>query len=159
MKKLKNGVILFLSALLIVGAITGCGSTGAANSATSQKTENSAPASQTPSEQGQKTVLKVAYRQSDNPMTFQDENGNPSGALGEIFAIAAEYLDGYEIEYSRKEDFSDSEKATVTDADKTSKKLKELKKGKTYYVRVRAYKKVGDKKYYSKRSCTSSVFS
>ena len=99
MKKLKNGVILFLSALLIAGAITGCGSTGAANSATSQKTENSAPASQTPSEQGQKTVLKVAYRQSDNPMTFQDENGNPSGALGEIFAIAAEYLDGYEIEY------------------------------------------------------------
>ena len=60
--------------------------------------------------------------------------------------------DGYEIEYSRKKDFSDSETVSVKGAGKTSKVIKKLKKGKNYYVRVRAYKKSGGKTYYSKWS-------
>lgn len=46
---------------------------------------------------------------------------------------------GYEISYSLAKDFAKS-KTEVTTTTKTSKKLTKLTKGKTYYVRVRAYK-------------------
>ena len=44
---------------------------------------------------------------------------------------------GYEMVYSTKKNFSSKKKVTFTS---TSKKVKSLKKGKTYYVKVRAYK-------------------
>lgn len=99
MNKLKKGMALSLSALLITGALTGCGSSGTTGDSGAGSTETSTSTAEALSDAGQKKVLKVAYRQSDNPMTFQGEDGKPSGALGEIFAIAAEHLDGYEIEY------------------------------------------------------------
>ncbi|MCM1569768.1 MAG: Ig-like domain-containing protein [Roseburia sp.] len=46
---------------------------------------------------------------------------------------------GYEISYSLAKDFAESKTKVVTTTS-TSKKLTKLTKGKTYYVRVRAYK-------------------
>ncbi len=48
---------------------------------------------------------------------------------------------GYEIQYSTKKNFKDAKK-TSAKYDATSKTIKNLKKNTTYYVRVRAYKKV-----------------
>ncbi len=56
---------------------------------------------------------------------------------------------GYEISYSTKKNFKGAKKVKTT---KTSYTLKKLKKGKTYYVRVRSYAKVGKKIKYSKYS-------
>ena len=56
---------------------------------------------------------------------------------------------GYQIQYSVKSHFSNSKTKTIGKAATTSKKLTGLKKGKTYYIRIRSYKTVSGKKYYS----------
>ena len=65
-------------------------------------------------------------------------------------------IDGYEIEYGLKSDFSDAKKATVKGAGTASKEIKKLKGGKTYYVRIRAFKKVSGKLYCSAWSAAKS---
>ena len=64
--------------------------------------------------------------------------------------------DGYQIQYSTSSKFKNAK--TVTCSKKTAKTIiKKLKKGKKYYVRIRAYKKIGSKKYYGSFSKTKSV--
>ena len=58
-------------------------------------------------------------------------------------------IDGYEIQYSLKKNFKSAKTVKVTKAGTTSKEIKNLKKGKTYYVRIRAYKAVDRVTYYS----------
>ena len=58
-------------------------------------------------------------------------------------------IDGYEIQYGLKKNFKGAKKVTVSKAKTTSTTLKKLKSGKTYYVRIRSYKKVSGKTYYS----------
>lgn len=64
---------------------------------------------------------------------------------------------GYQIEYSTSSKFSKSKKITVSGSSKTSRKISSLKKGKKYYVRVRAYKTVSGKRYYGSWSSKKSV--
>ncbi len=58
---------------------------------------------------------------------------------------------GYQVTYSTSKKFTKKTTKTVTakGAAKTSKLIKSLKKGKTYYVKVRTYKTVKGTKYYS----------
>lgn len=56
---------------------------------------------------------------------------------------------GYQISYSTNKRFAGAKKVTVK---KNQYTIKKLKKGKTYYVRVRAYKMDGSKKVYGKWS-------
>lgn len=58
-------------------------------------------------------------------------------------------IDGYELEYSLKKSFKGARKITVRKAKTTAYELKGLKPKKTYYVRIRTWKKVGRKTYYS----------
>lgn len=58
-------------------------------------------------------------------------------------------IDGYEIQYSLKKNFASKKTKTVTKAGTTSQVIKNLKKGKIYYVRIRTYKIVKGVKYYS----------
>ena len=64
---------------------------------------------------------------------------------------------GYQIEYSLNEDFSGGRRSTVRKAGTTKKVIKKLKGGKKYYLRVRTYKKVGRKYYYSAWSNVKAV--
>ena len=67
---------------------------------------------------------------------------------------------GYEIQYSLGKKFPTGNKTktkTVKSAKKTSLTIKKLKKGKTYYVRVRAYNLDGKKKVYSAWSTKKKV--
>lgn len=61
-------------------------------------------------------------------------------------------IDGYEIEYSLKKTFKGAKKVTVSKAGTTETVLKKLKSKKTYYVRIRTFKKFQGKKYYSEWS-------
>jgi hypothetical protein len=61
---------------------------------------------------------------------------------------------GYEISYSTSSTFKNAKKATSTSASKT---VSGLTKGKTYYVRVRGYKKVSGTTYYSSWSAVKKV--
>lgn len=66
---------------------------------------------------------------------------------------------GYEIYYATKASFSKSSRKAVTISKykTTSKTIKKLKSNKTYYVKIRAYKKVGSKKIYGDWSNTMIV--
>lgn len=64
---------------------------------------------------------------------------------------------GYQIQYSTSSKFKKAKTVTVKGSKKTSKKISKLKKGKKYYVRVRAYKTVNGKKVYGSWSAKKSV--
>lgn len=66
---------------------------------------------------------------------------------------------GYQIKYSTSKKFTKktSKTATVKKATTTSKTVKDLKKKKTYYVKVRSYKTVNGKKVYSDWSNVKKV--
>ncbi|MCD8148252.1 MAG: leucine-rich repeat protein [Clostridiales bacterium] len=64
---------------------------------------------------------------------------------------------GYQIQYSTSSNFSSYKTVTVKNYKTVSKTISKLKKGKKYYVRVRAYKTVSGTKYYSAWSSKKSV--
>ncbi|MCD8013842.1 MAG: Ig-like domain-containing protein [Lachnospiraceae bacterium] len=65
---------------------------------------------------------------------------------------------GYQIQYSTSKTFSKGNKTKlVSGSSKAKVKLSGLKKGKTYYVRIRTYKTVSGKKYYSAWSSKKKV--
>ena len=65
---------------------------------------------------------------------------------------------GYEIQYSTSKNFKKGTKTIkVKSAKKTSVTIKKLKAKKKYYVRIRTYKKVGKKKYYSNWSARKTM--
>ena len=64
---------------------------------------------------------------------------------------------GYEIQYSVNKNFRSGSKKTVSGVSKTKYTLTKLQKNKTYYVRIRTYKKSGTKKYYSSWSKVKAV--
>ena len=58
-------------------------------------------------------------------------------------------ITGYQLQYATNSKFNSSKKATVSKKSTTFKTLKNLKKNKKYYVRIRTYRVVDGKKYYS----------
>ncbi len=64
---------------------------------------------------------------------------------------------GYQLQYSRYKSFKKAKKITVKGNKKLSKQVKKLSRHKKYYVRVRTYKTVDGKKYYSKWSKAKTV--
>lgn len=64
---------------------------------------------------------------------------------------------GYQVQYALKKNFSGAKAVTIAKTGTTSKKVLSLKAKKTYHVRVRTYKKVGGKTYYSAWSATATV--
>ena len=64
---------------------------------------------------------------------------------------------GYEITYSTKKNFSGAKTIKVKGARKSSYTIKKLISGKTYYVKIRAYKKVGNKIYHGGYSARKAV--
>ena len=64
---------------------------------------------------------------------------------------------GYQIQYSVYKSFKNAKKVTVKGYKTGAKTIKDLKSKKKYFVRVRAYKVVDGKKYYSKWSNSKTV--
>lgn len=63
---------------------------------------------------------------------------------------------GYQITYATNKSFKNAKSVSVS-SKKTSAVIKNLKKGKNYYVKIRSYKKIGGKKYYSVYSKVKTV--
>ncbi|MBC6681432.1 fibronectin type III domain-containing protein [Mogibacterium sp. BX12] len=65
---------------------------------------------------------------------------------------------GYQITYAQNKKFKKGKKTITISKNKTIKRtVKKLKARKTYYVKVRAYKKVGKTKIYGAYSGTKKV--
>jgi uncharacterized protein YjdB len=65
---------------------------------------------------------------------------------------------GYQVQYSKSKSFSSGNKTlTITKNTLINKTIGSLTKGKKYYVRVRSFKTVGGKKYYSAWSAVKAV--
>ena len=69
----------------------------------------------------------------------------------------AKQTSGYEIQYSLKSSFSGAKKVPISSSKTVSRKISGLKSGKKYYFRIRTYKKVGSKKFYSAWSKKKAV--
>ena len=65
--------------------------------------------------------------------------------------------DGYQIQYSSSKSFKGAKTLTVSGNKTTDKTIRYLVGGKTYYVRVRTFKKVGNIRYYSSWSSVKSA--
>lgn len=73
-----------------------------------------------------------------------------SGGKAEMNWKQNKTVTGYQIEYSISKNFSKAVKSkTVKNPKMTKATISKLKKGSTYYVRIRTYKSVGGKKFYS----------
>ena len=64
---------------------------------------------------------------------------------------------GYQVMYGTKSDLSDGKSVDITSNTNGKKTVKGLKAKKTYYVKVRSYKKVGNSKYYGAWSDVKKV--
>ena len=64
---------------------------------------------------------------------------------------------GYDIQYATDAGFSDAVTVSNLKSSRIRYKGYGLKQGKTYYVRLRTYKTVGGKKYYSAWSAKKAV--
>lgn len=86
--KNKKLLKLVVSGLTAVTLLTGCGS-----SATSSSTSTAS------SDTTKVKKVKVAYDQASKPMSWLDENGNPTGYDVETMKLVDELLPEYEFEY------------------------------------------------------------
>ena len=66
-------------------------------------------------------------------------------------------VSGYQLQYATDSSFKGAKTVTVKKAATTGTTVKKLTKGQKYYVRVRTYKKVGSKTYYSTWSASKNV--
>ena len=64
---------------------------------------------------------------------------------------------GYQIQYSTSSKFTSAKKVTIKQTDTRLQKVSKLSSGKKYYVRVRTYKKVSGKYYYSAWSRAKTI--
>ena len=66
-------------------------------------------------------------------------------------------VSGYQIQFATKDDFSDAVKKTVKGEETAKVTIKALEADMNYYVRIRTYKTVSGKKYYSSWSKSKKV--
>ena len=107
------------------------------------------------------TIKKVDVSSAQSQMkkakvTLSKIESKEKGKATVAFQQSAMKVDGYEVSYSTSSKFSAATTKTTT-TEKKSINLKNLKAGKKYYVRVRAYKEVSGIKVYGKYSNVKSV--
>ncbi len=108
-------------------------------------------------------TLTSAYRKPGTTVVFLSRAKISSVTTPKKGQLALKWkkvskADGYQIQYSRNSKFSRGNKTvTVKGGKKTSKTISKLTGKKNYYVRVRAYKTVNGKKYYSDWSVKKQI--
>ena len=120
--------------------------------ATTQPTDSSATATSTASTDSSKTT-KVSKPKKTSIKSVKNSAKKTITVKWKKVSGAS----GYVIEYATNKSFKKAKKVTVKKAGTVKKVIKKLKKGKRYYVRIRVYKTVSGKKYYSGWSAKKSV--
>jgi len=79
------------------------------------------------------------------------------GHINANWKKSADRVGGYQLQYSTKKSFSGAKMVNISKPGIVKRALKGLTTGKTYYVRIRAFKKVGKNTYYSVWSATKAA--
>lgn len=105
------------------------------------------------------STTKAASSKSNKPKKTSVSKLTPQKKGFKVTWKKSSNAKGYQVKYSTSKKFpkKSSETVTVKKATTTSKTVKNLKKNKTYYVKVRSYKTVNGKKVYSDWSNVKSV--
>ena len=98
---------------------------------------------------GNYTGTKTLYFTINPVKTSISKLSGGSKSLTVTWSKKSSQVTGYEIQYSTSKNFSGAKTATVKSYKTTKATIKNLKAKTTYYVRVRTYKTVDGKKYYS----------
>ena len=93
-------------------------------------------------------AAKAAFRINPKAVTGLKLTAD-RGQINASWKKAPGGVSGYQLQYSLNKGFSGAKKATVRKAATVKKALKNLKRGKVYYVRIRAWKKAGGETYWS----------
>ena len=100
-------------------------------------------------------TLKMTFQIVPKPTTISKVKAGSTGQATVTWKKGSG-ITGYEVSYSQSSSFDSEVKKTVK-ATKTSLTLSGLTSRKTYYVRIRTYKKVSGKYYYSSWSKAKTV--
>ena len=103
-----------------------------------------------------KTVKRVTVTVNPAGTTFRSVY-NSKGKKLKAYWKKNSRVSGYQLQYSTSKQFTNGKTVTLKGANCTGAIRSNLTKGKTYSVRVRTYKKVGGKVYYSAWSKTRQV--
>ncbi len=103
-----------------------------------------------------KTVKRVTVTVNPAGTTFRSVY-NGKGKKLKAYWKKNSRVSGYQLQYSTSKQFTNGKTVTLKGANCTGAVRSNLTKGKTYSVRVRTYKKVGGKVYYSAWSKTRQV--
>lgn len=90
----------------------------------------------------------ASFRITPPPTKLRSVTGKP-GSLEIRWSKKESQVSGYKIEYSTSSSFKSSSSVTVKCAENTKKIITDLKSSTNYYVRIRTYKTVNSKTYYS----------
>ncbi|MDO4556884.1 MAG: fibronectin type III domain-containing protein, partial [Lachnospiraceae bacterium] len=96
----------------------------------------------------------VTFKIAPKKTTIKGARSNKTKTATVTYNKAAGSVSGYQITYSQSNKFTKAKSQTTA---KTSYTIKSLTKGKTYYVKVRAYKNVSGTKVYGAYSKTLKV--
>jgi L-cystine transport system substrate-binding protein len=101
---MKNIRLLIILTLAVAMLATGCASkketaTDTADTNNTQSEDSSAADNSGSEASTEVKTIKVAFSQTGKPITYQDENGNPTGYDVEVMKLIDEKLPGYEFEF------------------------------------------------------------
>lgn len=117
-------------------------------------TETTTPEGTTKPEQTTKPEKNTTVAQQKNNKASIKKISNVKGKKAKLTLVKVSSASGYQIKYSVGKTMH---KPTIVNTKKLNYTTKKLKKGKTYYFKVRAYKKINNTKYYSKWSSKKHV--
>ena len=108
---------------------------------------------------GKYTGTKTLTYKIDPPKTSIKKLSSKNKSFTLKWTKKSKQVTGYEFEYSKSKKFKKLSTKTVKikKANTTSKSIKKLRASNKYYVRIRTYKTVGKKVYYSAWSTTKNV--
>ena len=101
-------------------------------------------------------TMSTSFRINPKSTKLKSLTASSKGFTAKWSAVTTQ-TSGYQLQYSTSSKFTNAKTVSVSGSKTTSKKVSKLSAKKKYYVRVRTYKTVSGKKYYSAWSAAKTV--
>ena len=101
-------------------------------------------------------TMSTSFRINPKSTKLKSLTASSKGFTAKWSAVTTQ-TSGYQLQYSTGSKFTNAKTVSVSSGKTTSKKVSKLSAKKKYYVRVRTYKTVSGKKYYSAWSAAKTV--